>query len=218
MIVVIQCAASKQDDAPSLRTADGREVCFVADPSSAPASGHPYARPDDMSGSGESWREQLRAYNEAPDANPLRLLRAYELYRPSVYQDLADHVGTDRLYILSAGWGLIPATYMTPAYDITFSASADPWKRRRKSGRYDDFSMLPEDTREPVLFFGGNDYLPLFARLTRHLDAPKIIPYRSAQTPDLPGATLVRFETERRTNWHYECAEAFMRGALDLPH
>ena len=139
------------------------------------------------------------------------------MYRPSVYQDLADHIGIDRLYILSAGWGLIPASFLTPAYDITFSPRADAYKRRRKSDLYRDFSTLPDDTTDPIVFFGGNDYLPLFARLTRSITAPNTVFYRSAQQPDLPGYRLVRYETERRTNWHYECAEAFMRGELDLP-
>jgi hypothetical protein len=29
--------------------------------------------------------------------------------------------------------------------------------------------------------------------------------------------TFTRFETSRRTNWHYECAQAFIDGSLSLP-
>ena len=43
------------------------------------------------------------------------------------------HSGLDRLYILSAGWGLIPGDFLTPNYDITFSAAQNVqrFKRRR---------------------------------------------------------------------------------------
>jgi hypothetical protein len=43
-------------------------------------------------------------------------------------------------------------------YDITFTARAEPYKKRRKSDRYNDLSMLTQDVREPILFFGGKDY------------------------------------------------------------
>jgi hypothetical protein len=59
MIVVIQCAATKRPGAGCVRSAAGRPVIFVADPASAPADGaHLYARPDDMSDTGVSWRGQ----------------------------------------------------------------------------------------------------------------------------------------------------------------
>ena len=54
-----------------------------------------------------------------------------------------------------------------------FSQSADNFKRRRKADRYDDFRMLPDDTEEEILFFGGKDYLPLFCSLTRSAGAVK---------------------------------------------
>jgi hypothetical protein len=63
----------------------------------------------------------------------------------------------EKVYILSGGWGLITASFLTPDYDITFSQSAEHYKRRRQTDRYHDFRMLPEDTREPLAFFGGKD-------------------------------------------------------------
>lgn len=217
MIVVIQCAGSKQGDAPSLQTADGRSVCFVADPGSAPDDGRLYARPDDVTESGETWRQRLVDYNAAAPNNPLGLYRAYELYNRPLYQALARHIGTDKLYILSAGWGLIAADFLTPDYDITFSSNAPRHKRRRKSDTYDDLCMLPEDIDEPVVFFGGKGYLPLFSRLTQHIAAPRVVFYRLAEEPKLPGVTLVRYETRTCRNWQYECAEAFIRGDLSVP-
>ncbi len=41
MIVVIQCAARKRPDAGHLKSTDGRQVIFVADPDSAPAQSAP---------------------------------------------------------------------------------------------------------------------------------------------------------------------------------
>jgi hypothetical protein len=64
--------------------------------------------------------ELLLRYNEAPGENPLGLLRAFKLYLNDIYRRLARHVGIENFLILSAGWGLIPASFLTPDYDITF--------------------------------------------------------------------------------------------------
>ena len=78
MIVVIQCAARKREDAGFLRTQEGKPVLFVADPSAAPASDTLiYARPDDSSDHGGSWRDVLVRYNDDPGSNPLSLLPAF---------------------------------------------------------------------------------------------------------------------------------------------
>lgn len=214
MIVVIQCAASKQPDAGRFVTLDGRKVSFVADPDGAPPDDAiVYARPDDASDRGATWRDVLLEYNRKPD-NPLVLLPAWELYHNPVYGRLVESFGVENVYILSAGWGLISGSFLTPDYDITFSQSADAYKRRRKSDRYRDFQMIPEDTRKPIAFFGGKDYLPLFAALTLSISARKTVFYNSALVPPMPGCVLKRFETRTRTNWHYECASAFLDGAI----
>lgn len=50
MIVVIQCAASKQPNAGHFCADDCRRVLFVAQPAMAPPSDRThYARPDDLS-------------------------------------------------------------------------------------------------------------------------------------------------------------------------
>jgi hypothetical protein len=216
VIVVIQCAARKRPDAGCLETRDGRRVLFVANPSAAPAQdGLLYARPDDIAEGGRSWRDELAAYNKSPGRNLLGLLPAFELYQNEAYRRLADKVGTQKLYILSAGWGLIGATFLTPSYDITFTAQAEPYKKRRKGDRYNDLSMLTQDEREPILFFGGKDYLPLFARLTSNVQSKRIVFFNSAHAPQIDGGRAIRFWTTTRTNWHYECVDAFLSGALD---
>lgn len=212
MIVVIQCAATKDEKAGKLRAADGKPVLFVADPARAPQSSEMrYARPDDLSDYGASWRELLLRYNERQDGNPFGLLPAIDLYENSVYHRLSDAFGMEDTFILSAGWGLISGSFLTPDYDITFSQSADPYKRRRRSDLYRDLCQLPADTNETIFFFGGKDYVPLFVALTKDISAPKTVFYNSAQAPVAPGCTLQRFETTTRTNWHYECANAFIR-------
>jgi hypothetical protein len=217
MIAVIQCAASKQPYAGRLVKQDGKPVRFVADPGSAPGDDTVvYARPDDASDKGASWRAVLLEYNKKESGNPLALLPAWQLYDNRVYGRLVEKFGLGNVYILSAGWGLISASFLTPDYDITFSfvKPEDAYKRRRKSDRYRDFEMLPTNTREPMVFFGGKDYLPPFAALTSSINAPKTVFYNSAQMPQMRRCVLKRFETRTRTNWHYECANAFLDGTL----
>ncbi len=219
MIIVVQCAASKQDDAGYLRQRDGQKVMFVAKPELAP--GNPsvtYARPDDVSDTGMSWRNQLLEYNNGPGDNPLGLLPAWQLYENPTYGLLAEHYGVDKLFILSAGWGLIRGDFLTPNYDITFSAArnVEKYKRRGKKERYDDFRMLSVATYEPIVFFGGKDYVDLFCTLTAHIETPKAVFYNSPTVPPASGCRLVRFHTTTRTNWHYECARAFIEGGMAI--
>jgi hypothetical protein len=217
MIVVIQCAASKRSDAGHLVTSSGEPVNVVADPKMAPRnSGWVYARPDDLLGNGTSWRQLLRRYNDNPGGNPLHLYPAYQLYQNKTYGHLVDRFGSDAVYILSAGWGLVRADYLLPYYDITFSTSVEAYKRRRKSDLYEDFRLLPGDIDKDMVFFGGLDYLPLFCSLTNIGQGRKTVFFNSKRTPQCNGYTFRRFETAARTNWHYECARAFLDGTIRI--
>ena len=141
---------------------DGQKVLFVANPGAAPADvSHAYARSDDASDIGPSWWTVLRQDNADPGHNALGLIPAWQLCANRAYGFLADHCGPERFYILSAGWGLMRADFLTPAYDITFSPHADSYKRKRKKDRYDDLRMLPANCMEPIVFFGGKDYVSL---------------------------------------------------------
>jgi hypothetical protein len=215
MKVVIQCAARKRPDAGTFMTADGRRVLFVGDPGGAPhIPAHLYACPDDTSDDGRSWRARLLDYNRNPSGHPLEFLPAWQLYEHDTYGRLVRHFGVERVFILSAGWGLIPANFLTPSYDITFTGSADEWKRRRKEHSYQDFSLMPDDG-ETTVFLGGKEYQPLFFRLTAGMTEPRVVFFRSAAAPDIPsGFTAVRYETATRTNWHYECARDLVAGRL----
>ena len=86
MVVVIQCASGKHPNAGHLRTADGSSVLFVANPKAAPPHpGRLYAKPDDDSGSGTSWRDLLIRYNTNPATNQFGLLCAWQLYTHPTY-------------------------------------------------------------------------------------------------------------------------------------
>ena len=186
--VVIQCAARKAADAGHLRTQDGRKVMFVANPDLAPRDGDCiYARPDDVSEPGTSWRTVLRQYNENPGDNQLGLLPAWRLYRNPTYEILADRCGLDRLYILSAGWGLIPADFLTPNYDITFSATQNvqEFKRRRRNDSLFDagyVTVTPDhhfevSGRIKEEFENGRDYYGLHGESI-------YVPKNATQKPD----------------------------------
>jgi len=208
MIVVIQCAASKRSQAGAFRSDDRREILFVANPSLAPYSGRfTHARPDDSASGNETWRDRLSTYNES-GGNPFNLLRAYELYENPVYPELVRKFGIVNVYILSAGWGLIAADFLTPLYDITFSNSVRkdaPWKLRRNGDRYKDYRRLaPED--DEVVFLGGKDYISLFLDLTQEVRGERKIFYNSNIAPNATSCRLERFVTRTKTNWHYECA------------
>jgi hypothetical protein len=213
MRIVIQCAATKAPHAGSLPSEDGRRVLFVADPANAPPrSNIIYARPDDEAGSGRTWRQILLDYNTVQTGNPSGLLPAYQLYRNQVYERLVSKFGPSKVFVLSAGWGLVSAHFLLPDYDITFSPAAPLFKRRRKSDSYRDFCMLPNDP-DDVAFIGGKDYLPLFSALTDDVRAPKIVFFNSSLAPKLPiGYQPIRYATATRTNWHYECANDLIEG------
>ena len=214
-IGVIQCASGKRPDAGHFVADDGCRVLFVDDPVEAPTSGSlRYARPDDAASAGDTYREQLERYNrDNRTDNPWGLLPAWRLYKPREYSTLVDALGVDNVFILSAGWGLVPAEYLLPNYDITFSRSVrgrDAYKRRGLCDRhYRDFSMLPQDTAKHVFFFGGkDDYLALFCNLTAHVRQRTVF-VRSKDLPRGIGCRVVRYETDRRTTWYYECVNVF---------
>jgi hypothetical protein len=219
MKVLIQCAATKDPRAGCMRATDGRRVKFVAHPPPKGECGGDYtlAHPDDFSDNGQTWRACILTYNQNREVNPFGLLPAYRLYSHPAYRALADGLGVRNLFILSAGWGLIPADFLTPDYDITFSGSADAIKRRRTSDHFNDWSMIESNSSEPLLFLGGKAYFRLFCELTERYGGPRIALYNSTVAPPpWPGVEPVRYVTTTRTNWHYEGARALLDGKIDL--
>jgi len=211
MYAVIQGAAGRQPHTGHMQTRDGRRVLFVADPSQAPDEpGVCHARPDAISNFCATWRKLVLGYNENPRHNPLGLLPAYALYPDEIYARLVEQLGPNKVYILSAGWGMIKASFLTPNYDITFAADAEPFRRRKSTDGYADFCMLPAHSDEELYFFGGEDYVPLFCRLTAAYPGRRIVFHESVNPPAAPGCTVRRFESGSATNWHHECATAVL--------
>ena len=214
MRVVIQCAGDKRSWAGRMKTDDGRSLRFVAHPEEVAAeAGLAYARPDDVSENGETWRERVRAYNANPEGNPLELLPAYRLYSNRVYRDLASHIGTDRLFILSAGWGLIRAEFLTPSYDSTFRPDGMPGSWRTSTDSFDDWSMVDGESSEPLVFLGGESYFPFFGKLTDHCRCKRVAYHRLKDPPRWDGVEVRRYETKTRTNWYYGAVKALIEGS-----
>lgn len=217
MIIVIQCAARKSPDAGHLKTRSGKSVFFVAQPETAPRKPNfLYARPDDLSDTGSSWRQVLLDYNNQPAQNPLGLLPAYRLYENRTYERLVERFGLQQVFIMSAGWGLIRGDFLTPNYDITFSQNADSFKKRKNTYQCEDLNMLPTKVEDEIVFIGGKDYLPLFASCTRSILNKKTVFHNLSRPPVMDGYNVKRFETRTRTNWHYECANSLINGTLKL--
>ena len=207
MIYVIQCAGSKRPDAGTFRTVHGRSVSFVARPEQAPpVPGQIYALPDDQSDQpGQTWRQLLTEMNKKGTFNSPSLLPAGQLYTPAPYATLVKRFGSDKVFILSAGWGLVRSDFLLPTYDITFANSAEAYKRRGKQQRYADYNFLPS-MPEDIVFLGGKDYLPLFLELTASTSNRRIVFYNSLNAPRADGCETRLYRTARRTNWHYELA------------
>ena len=165
--------------------------------------------------------EEYNAIHEGRPTNPLGLLPAYRLYRPrthpELYQEAVRILGAQHVYILSAGWGLVRASYLLPCYDITFSHQADRYKRRGARDVYHDFAHLDEVGRKQVVFFGGMSYHGTLVNLTKQVRlADKALFFNSAQEPDLPGWRTKPYPSRGKTNWHYPCLAEFLRGDLEI--
>lgn len=134
--------------------------------------------------------------------------------RTTPYRALVDKYGVVDVYVLSAGWGLIRADFLTPQYNITLKSGAPSLTRRRTKGGYADFCHLPRDCADAIVFLGGKDYLPLFGMLTADCAGQRHVFFNSTTPPVIRECNLIRYSTSRRTNWHYECAKALIRGAV----
>ena len=191
---------------------------FVARPEQAPSSAEwLYRHPDGHSDvPGQTWRQQLVAYNTSARDNPLCLLEAYRLYQDSVYKELVVACGLTNVFILSAGWGLVRADYRLPDYDITFASTkpADRYKRRMPGDKYDDFFQLAGGEVGPVVCFVTKHYWSLLQKVTDPLHCEKVVFFATNDPPNCPQWTPIPFR--RFTNWQYTCAKEFLPGKLSI--
>ena len=198
-------------------TSSGERVYFVAHPGQCIQQTNCYRPDDNMCGTNRTWRNYLESYNES-GLNPDNLRCAWNLYAPSIYGALVQKYGVANVFILSAGWGLIRSDFLIPYYDITFShAPKTPaYAKRRKNDLFNDFNQLQNChilDGETIYFFGGQDYLSLYYRLTRNITARKVIYHARGVTYQVPGYVSIPFRRSY-TNWHYECARDFISGKV----
>jgi len=216
VIVVIQSGPNRQPQAGRIKARNGQPVLFVADPTRAPDdAGICHARPDAPSSFCISWRKLVASYNANPRDNPLGLLPAYKLYQDEVFEQLVGQLGKEQVFILSPGWGLIPSSFLTPDYDITFDRKADPCRRRKPTDSYDDFCMLPMHCDEDLYFFGDADCLSLFCKLTEAYGGKRIVFHPKASPPEAPGCELRPFDADEQASWQRDCARAFLSTASE---
>ncbi len=181
-------------------------------------------QPDDVIGpEAGTWRQALVEYNRQyrlDGANPFSLLPAGCLYKHKVYQSLVGAYGSPNVYILSAGWGLIRSDYLLPDYNITFSKQGKVPEHAQRERNQDKFwhgvnhlldaGLQPE---EPIHFFGGKSYLPLYYQLANPLVGRKVIHYMGKMRD---ADRRIGYEYEVHTgrenmNWQYGAADLFIQ-------
>ena len=198
---------------------EGKNVKFVTQPDLAPDGDFLYALPDDTDSGGVSWREKLSNYNsEFRDSgkNPYDLLPAWKIYQNKIYEDLKNEYGEDRLYILLAGWGIVRADFLIPASEITFTAKLHNRNYNLKDGFYRHYNMLPDDTCEPVVFFGRDECIPLFCDLTGKIPGKRYAFYKGKRPP-VPDCELREFRpSDGNSIWYYEVARKFMESGMSM--
>ena len=216
MKIIIQCAGEKTHNAGCLQTPDQKKILFVAQPNIAKnTNGYIYKTPNDLTENNTTWVQELCKYNQNNN-NYLNLLPAYRLYDNEIYGNLVTKYGIENVYILSAGWGLINANFLTPNYNITFSKAKNVNKefRRNKKDFYTDLCQIPLNLTEDLIFFGGIDYQPLFDKLTTGYKGKRIVFYNSINLPKINNCKFIKFETTQRTNWQYTCAKQLINGTI----
>jgi hypothetical protein len=217
MKVIISCCDRKNGNQ---FTHNKKSINFISKVNEVDSNNALYVHPDDLiPNENITWRE-LIALQEIRDD----LLPTYDLYRPEIYKSLYQHLGDD-LFIFSAGWGIVRADYKLPKYNVTFSKGNNIpiYNIRNQNNIFNDFNHLENiDINELVVFIAGKEYVQPFCQLTNHLPNKKIIIYKNNavlnNNPYLKSHNFkfVHYQTNRRTNWHYEFAERLINNEIEL--
>lgn len=217
MKVIISCCDRKNGESFSH---NGETINFVSRVNEVVPDNELYFHPDDLIPTENiTWRELIAQQEIRND-----LLKAYNLYRPSIYSSLFEHFGND-LFIYSAGWGIIRADYKLPKYNVTFSNSQNIpfYARRNNDDVFNDFNHLEGIERtERIVFIAGSDYVMPFCRQTEDLPNEKIIVYKNQNLlNDIPylannNFQFIHYQTNRRTNWHYEFAARLINNQIEI--
>ena len=221
--VVMICAKGKQVNSNIIHLNFNEPITFVAQPNGV----NTFLPDENILHSKMTWRDYVTK-NQGPEIIPFK---SYQLYIHGVYQNLFNFFG-DRLFILSAGWGLVKAEFRLPNYNITFSSSAKPEYKRvfnNLDPPFNDFNDLTynhnvglNSENEDIVFIGSPDYIPLFIKLTQNLKCRKIIYWKRMKPKPIPielpipnNTFLYRFyNTAKNRNWHYELAQKYADGEI----
>lgn len=209
--VVMMCSKSKQND--SALIFNNNTITFKANTNEVINQFKP---DDDIPGNiNYSWRNYV-----SNNQNQINLpYRAYELYTENVYNELFMTFG-NRLYIESAGWGIVNAEFRLPNYDITFSDNTNEETiRHYQTGNYDDYNQLIVSPNDDIVFIGTEKYIPLFFYLTNQLPNRKIIYWKKHNTPinyPIPNYSFIyrRYISNNRRKWFYELANEIANGII----
>ena len=225
MKIVIPCAAGKVpvecgDFNGFMRDSKHRSLIFVGDPKEAPNNGGlRYVSPDCNYKSNETFRNKLCSYNDkfkSRGYNPDNLLPAYKLYENSIYRELVESeiFGMDRVYILSAGWGIVKANFLLPMYDITFSSGRGNYNWQSRRIDFSKFYRLDDTCNETVEFIGTSNYVKMFEELTKDYYGDKLI-YVNSKNFKNKGFIDCKVDRKKHRFWHYECARRKLNSCCD---
>ena len=217
--VVMICAKEKKGNSKIIHENFNHPITFLAQP-----NGVNTFLPDGyIPNLNMTWRDYV-TNNQNHNIIPFK---SYQLYIHGVYQNLFTVFG-DRLFILSAGWGLVKAEFRLPNYDITFSKDEKvPLNSKRstnmnKSPIYNDFKKLKVKKDDDIIFIGVPNYLNLFYELTRDFQNRKIIYYfgkgsKLKRYSPKKEFDYIQYEPKNPNNnrtWHYELAQKYADGEI----
>jgi hypothetical protein len=212
-IPVLVCSSRKTKDWFSYK---GQAVKFAAAPQKAPKDAFTYYRPDDqIPGENRTWRDLVLEQNYPG------LVPAYRLYSRDIYRDFYREFD-NRFYILSAGWGIIRASFKIPAYNITYSTAPKTPEHARRTDDcgWKDINHLKKDCEgldgdSKIILFAGSDYAPHFCAMTESIRYRKKIVYNSEKARRMseqwPDFEYAPFQTPNKSSWVYEAAGNFLR-------
>jgi hypothetical protein len=221
MKVLIQCAGSKIEEASTL-IRNGQEIKFVARPTLGSDQCCPW---DNIDGNNSpTWIDCLRSFNDnAQQGLPPGVTwgqgvptQAIHLYSDAIYERIADAVGAENVYILSAGFGLVRGTDVIPKYNITFSnANKVLLNARITSRRRIPLGTLRNEIggADQIHLFLTPNYISYFLGANPTFNTNRLsLHWRAGQTvPDgLEQVAIQQHVIAKRTNWQYIAADRFI--------
>ena len=216
--ILIQCAGDKSSDAGTFKY-HGKIVNFVAQPQVCQeTSCSVYVNPNQIIDQNKNitWFDKLKEYNkeyvETGD-NPYNLFKAVELYRNAIFNHIKQRIGSENIYILSAGWGIVKGSYLLPDYNITFSGAHNNKEWRDINLEWQDMNHLddpPSNINDLHIFCTAN-YHPLLKRLLGgKIRKDAKITIHTNLYMDVDNYKYEEFFPTGNTNWQYACAKDFI--------